>query len=307
MGPGFRRDGMNFLGVFCVLVFQIFLSIDEATMRFLSLPDGATVPALGLGTWGMGERGSRGPEIVAALRLGLDLGLSLIDTAEMYGDGGAEEVVGEAIKGRRDAVFLVSKVYPQNAGGKKLVAACDKSLKRLGTDRLDLYLLHWRGDVPLAETVAGFEALRAAGKIRRWGVSNLDADDMAELWSVPDGRACAANQVLYNLSRRAIENNLVPWCREHGVPVMAYSPIEQGRILNEPALTDIATARGVSAAQVALAWLIRQEGVFAIPKAADPDHVRDNAAALDLDLSTDELAALDEAFPRPRHGRLEML
>jgi diketogulonate reductase-like aldo/keto reductase len=204
-------------------------------------------------------------------------------------------------------VFLVSKVYPQNAGGKKLVAACDKSLKRLGTDRLDLYLLHWRGDVPLAETVAGFEALRAAGKIRRWGVSNLDADDMAELWSVPDGRACAANQVLYNLSRRAIENNLVPWCREHGVPIMAYSPIEQGRILNEPALTDIATARSVSPAQVALAWLIRQEGVFAIPKAADPDHVRDNAAALDLDLSTDELAALDQAFPRPRHGRLEML
>jgi diketogulonate reductase-like aldo/keto reductase len=276
-------------------------------MRFLSLPDGTKVPVLGLGTWGMGERGSRGPDIVKALRLGLDLGMNLIDTAEMYGDGGAEEVVGEAIAGRRDEVFLVSKVYPQNAGGKKLAAACDKSLKRLGTDRLDLYLLHWRGDVPLAETVAGFEALRAAGKIRRWGVSNLDADDMQELWRIPEGRACAANQVLYNLSRRGIEAQLMPWCRDHRVPIMAYSPIEQGRILGKLALTKIAEARDVSPAQVALAWLIRQDGVFAIPKAADPDHVRDNARALDIALSPEELAALDRAFPRPRHGRLEML
>jgi diketogulonate reductase-like aldo/keto reductase len=276
-------------------------------MRFLSLPDRAKVPVLGLGTWGMGERGSRGPDIVKALRLGLDLGLSLIDTAEMYGDGGAEEVVGAAIEGRRDEVFLVSKVYPQNAGGKKLTAACDKSLKRLGTDRLDLYLLHWRGDVPLEDTVAGFEALRAAGKIRRWGVSNFDLDDMQELWRIPEGRACAANQVLYNLSRRGIEAQLIPWCRDRRVPIMAYSPIEQGRILDKPALTQIATARDASPAQVALAWLIRQDGVVAIPKAADPDHVRDNAASLDLDLSAAELAALDHAFPRPRHGRLEML
>ncbi|HEX4111142.1 MAG TPA: aldo/keto reductase [Stellaceae bacterium] len=276
-------------------------------MRLLSLPDGAKVPVLGLGTWGMGERGTRGPDIIKALRLGLDLGMNLIDTAEMYGDGGAEEVVGEAVAGRRDELFLVSKVYPQNAGGKKLVAACDKSLKRLGTDRLDLYLLHWRGDVPLADTVAGFEALRAAGKIRRWGVSNLDIDDMRELWRIPDGRACAANQVLYNLSRRGIETGLIPWCREHGVPIMAYSPIEQGRILTKQALVKIAKARGVSPAQVALAWLIRQDGVIAIPKAADPDHVRDNAAALDLDLSPEELAALDHAFPRPRNSRLEML
>jgi diketogulonate reductase-like aldo/keto reductase len=276
-------------------------------MRFLSLPDGAKVPVLGLGTWGMGERGSRGPEIVEALRRGLGLGMNLIDTAEMYGDGGAEEVVGEAIEGRRDDVFLVSKVYPQNAGGKKLTAACDKSLKRLGTDRLDLYLLHWRGDVPLEDTVAGFEALRAAGKIRRWGVSNFDLDDMQELWRIPAGRACAVNQVLYNLSRRGIEAQLVPWCRDHRVPIMAYSPIEQGRILNKPALTKLAAARGVSPAQVALAWLIRQDGVVAIPKAADPDHVRDNARALDLTLEPEELAALDHAFPRPRHGRLEML
>jgi len=276
-------------------------------MRHLILPDGTTVPALGLGTWGLGERDTRGTDVVAALRLGLDLGMSLIDTAEMYADGGAEELVGGAIAGRRDDVFLVSKVYPHNAGGKKLAAACERSLKRLGTDRLDLYLLHWRGEVPLAETVAGFEALRDAGKILRWGVSNFDAGDMAALWRVPGGDACAANQVLYNLSRRGIEPELIPWCRAHGVPIMAYSPIEQGRILDNPALIRIAGARGVSPARVALAWLLRQTGVIVIPKAADPAHVRDNRAALDLDLSAAELAALDRAFPRPDRGRLDML
>ncbi len=200
-------------------------------MRFLSLPDGTQVPALGLGTWGMGERHTSGPDVVASLRLGLDLGMNLIDTAEMYGDGGAEEVVAEAIAGRRDKVFLVSKVYPHNAGRKKMAAACERSLKRLGTDRLDLYLLHWREDVPLLETIEGFEALRAAGKIRRWGVSNFDVADMEELWRLPGGPACAANQVLYNLMRRGIETGLLPWCRELHVPIMAYSPIEQGKLL----------------------------------------------------------------------------
>jgi diketogulonate reductase-like aldo/keto reductase len=276
-------------------------------MRFVSLPDGASVPALGLGTWGLGERGTRGDDVVSALRLGLSLGMNLIDTAEMYGNGGAEEVVGKAIKDTRTEVFLVSKVYPHNAGRKKMAAACERSLKRLGTDLLDLYLLHWRGDVPLSETVECFEALRDAGKIVRWGVSNLDLADMEELWKLPRGKDCAANQVLYNLSRRGIEPALLPWCRERHVPIMAYSPIEQGRLLDKAALVEIAAARGVSTAQVALAWLLRQDDFIVIPKAADPDHVRDNAKALDLALSGEELAALDRAFPRPRHGRLEML
>lgn len=276
-------------------------------MRFVSLPDGTKVPALGLGTWGMGERGTRGNDVVAALRLGISLGMRLIDTAEMYGDGGAEEVVGKAIADCRDQVFLVSKVYPQNAGRKKMTAACERSLRRLGIERLDLYLLHWRGDVPLAETVECFEALRDSGKIARWGVSNLDVPDMEELWRLPGGKDCATNQVLYNLSRRGIENSLIPWCDDHRVPIMAYSPIEQGRILNKPALIEVAAARGASTAQVALAWLLRQDGIIVIPKSADLDHVRDNAKALDLELTDDDLAALDRAFPRPRHGRLEML
>lgn len=276
-------------------------------MRFVSLPDGASVPPLGLGTWGIGERGTRGDDVVAALRLGVALGMSLIDTAEMYGDGGAEEVVGKAIADCRDQVFLVTKVYPHNAGRKKMAAACERGLQRLGTDRLDLYLLHWRGDVPLSETVECFEALRDAGKIVRWGVSNFDVADMEELWRLPGGQDCAANQVLYNLSRRGIEPALLPWCRERHVPIMAYSPIEQGRLLDKPALKEIAAARGISTAQIALAWLLRQDHVIVIPKAADPDHVRDNAKALDLALVRDELAALDRAFPRPRHGRVEML
>ncbi len=276
-------------------------------MRYLTLSDGATVPILGLGTWNMGERRSRGAEVVAALRLGIELGMTLIDTAEMYADGGAEEVVSAAIAGRRDQVFLVSKVYPDNASRRKMAAACERSLKRLGTDRLDLYLLHWRGGVPLAETVEAFEALRAAGKIRRWGVSNFDVADMAELWRIADGRHCAANQVLFNLMRRGIEAKLMPWCRSERVPIMAYSPIEQGRLLNKPALKKLAAARGVTPARVALAWLLRQDGVIVIPKAADPDHVRDNRAALDLDLTAEEAAELDRAFPRPREGRLEML
>lgn len=277
-------------------------------MRFLSLPDDTRVPILGLGTWGLGERHTSGADVVAALRLGLDLGMKLIDTAEMYGDGGAEEVVGEAVKGRHNDVFIVSKVYPHNAGRKKMAAACERSLKRLGTDWIDLYLLHWREDVPLLETIEGFETLRAAGKIRRWGVSNFDVDDMEELWRLPGGKACAVNQVLYNLMRRGIETGLLPWCREMNVPIMAYSPIEQGKLLANRALQEIATARGVSPARIALAWLLRHEGVIVIPKAADTNHVRDNRAALDLTLTPPELAALDRAFPRPRkRGRLEMI
>jgi diketogulonate reductase-like aldo/keto reductase len=276
-------------------------------MRYLTLPDGVNVPILGLGTWHMGERDSRGKNVVAALRLGIELGMTLIDTAEMYGDGGAEELVGKAIEGQRNRLFLVSKVYPYNASRKKMAASCEASLKRLGTDRLDLYLLHWRGDVPLAETVEAFEALRAGGKILRWGISNFDVADMEELWRVADGRHCAANQVLYNLMRRGIEGQLLPWSRAHRVPIMAYSPIAQGRLLGKSAVKKLAAARGVTPARVALAWLLRQNGIIVIPKAADSDHVRDNHSALDLELSAEEVAALDRAFPRPRDGRLEML
>ena len=277
-------------------------------MRFLRLPGGDKVPVLGLGTWGMGEARTSGPDMVTALRLGLDLGMTLIDTAEMYGEGGAEEVVGKAIAGRRDGVFLVSKVYPHNATRQGAVAACERSLKRLGTDRLDLYLLHWRGDVPLAETLEAFQTLRRAGKIRHYGVSNFGIADMAELWSLPGGADTAANQVLYNLTRRGIEWDLLPWCRERRLPVMAYSPIEQGRILRKRALGELARRRGVAPAQMALAWLLTREPVIVIPKAGRPEHVRENRAALDLVLAPDELAELDRAFPPPDRGRpLEML
>jgi diketogulonate reductase-like aldo/keto reductase len=234
--------------------------------------------------------------------------MTLIDTAEMYGEGGAEEVVGKAIAGRRDEVFLVSKVYPHNATRRGTVTACERSLKRLGTDRLDLYLLHWRGDVPLAETLDAFAALRQAGKIRRWGVSNFGMTDMAELWSLSGGTECAANQVLYNLSRRGIEWDLLPWCRERRVPVMAYSPIEQGRLLRQRTLGKVAARRGVTAAQVALAWLLARSPVIVIPKAADIGHVRQNRAALDLALAPEEFAELDRAFPPPDRAKpLEML
>jgi diketogulonate reductase-like aldo/keto reductase len=278
-------------------------------MRYLRLPGGdEEVSVLGLGTWGMGEARDRDPDMVAALRLGLDLGMTLVDTAEMYGEGGAEEVVGKAIAGRRDEVFLVSKVYPHNATRRGTVTACERSLKRLGTDRLDLYLLHWRGDVPLAETLDAFAALRQAGKIRRWGVSNFGMTDMAELWSLSGGTECAANQVLYNLSRRGIEWDLLPWCRERRVPVMAYSPIEQGRLLRQRTLSKVADRRGVTAAQVALAWLLARSPVIVIPKAADIGHVRQNRAALDLALAPEEFAELDRAFPPPDRAKpLEML
>jgi diketogulonate reductase-like aldo/keto reductase len=269
-------------------------------MRHLSLPDGEKVPVLGLGTWGMGEAGTRGADVVAALRLGLDLGMTLIDSAEMYGEGGAEEVVGKAIAGRRDAVFLVSKLYPHNASRQGAVAACERSLKRLGTDHLDLYLLHWRGSVPLAETLETFGTLQRQGKIRHYGVSNFDLTDMEELWRLAGGDAIATNQVLHNLSRRGIEWALLPWLRRRRVPVMAYSPIEQGRLLTKRALTALAKRRGVPAAQVALAWLLHQPGIIAIPKAGRADHVRENRAALDLALSRADLAELDAAFPPPQ-------
>ena len=277
-------------------------------MKTVRLPSGEQVPALGQGSWYMGEDRSARKTEVAALQLGLDLGLTLIDTAEMYAEGGAEEVVGEAITGRRDEVFLVSKVYPHNASKQGVVAACERSLKRLKTDRIDLYLLHWRGSIPLADTVAGFEALQRAGKIRHWGVSNLDLDDMRELAAVPGGGACAANQLLYNLSRRGIEWDLQPWLRERGMPVMAYSPIEQARLLRQPGLRDFAQRHGMTPAQAALAWLLGQEGVMAIPKSGSPAHVRENAAARDLRLDAAQRAELDRLFAPPTGpSPLEML
>jgi diketogulonate reductase-like aldo/keto reductase len=272
-------------------------------MKAVTLPGGEKVPALGLGTWHMGERRSDRAREVAALRAGLDLGLTLIDTAEMYAEGGAEEVVREAVAGRRDQVFIVSKVYPHNASRTGIPAACERSLKRLGTDRIDLYLLHWRGSYPLAETVEAFERLRAAGKIRYWGVSNLDTDDMRELASVPHGTSCATNQVLYHPGERGIEWDLLPACRRAGTTVMAYSPLGQGAVLDNPTLAGIARARGASPATVALAWVMRQDGVIAIPKSSDVGRTRENAKAAALVLSAEELAAIDRAFPPPRGPR----
>jgi diketogulonate reductase-like aldo/keto reductase len=268
-------------------------------MKQIRLPSGEPVPALGQGTWYMGEdRSARRPE-VAALQLGLDLGLTLIDTAEMYAEGGAEQVVGEALAGRRDQAFLVSKVYPHNASRQGAVAACERSLKRLKTDRIDLYLLHWRGPHPLAETVEAFAALQRAGKIRHWGVSNLDLADMQELRGVPGGEACAANQLLYNLGRRGIEWDLLPWLREQGVATMAYSPIEQARLLGHKGLQDFAHRHGMTPAQAALAWLLAQEGVIAIPKSASLARVRENAAAREITLDPAQLAELDRLFAPP--------
>lgn len=268
-------------------------------MKTVSLPGGESVAALGMGTWNMGDTPAARAEELATLRLGLDLGLTLIDTAEMYGDGRSEELVGEAIAGRRDEVFLVSKVYPHNAGRTSAVAACERSLRRLGTDRLDLYLLHWRGGVPLAETMEAFMALRKAGKIRHFGVSNLDLDDMRALWRVHGGKEVAANQLLYNLTRRGIEWDLLPWLREHGVPVMAYSPIEQATLLRNPRLARFAEKHGISPVQAALGWLLAQQGVIAIPKTSHRERLRENHGALALRLSAQQLAELDAAFQPP--------
>jgi diketogulonate reductase-like aldo/keto reductase len=260
------------------------------------------MPVLGLGTWRMGERRDRRAQEVAALKLGIELGISLIDTAEMYGEGEAEKIVGEAIAGRRQRLFLVSKVYPHNASRRGTVAACKRSLKRLATDHLDLYLLHWRGDVPLAETVAAFQALQADGSIRAWGVSNFDRADIEELLAVPGGDDCAANQVLYNLGARGAEWDLIPLCRRARIALMAYSPLDQGRLLSERALHSIAARVGATPAQVALAWLLRQRDVAVIPKAADIAHVHDNLFAAKLPLDASVCAELDRAFPPPRRA-----
>jgi diketogulonate reductase-like aldo/keto reductase len=276
-------------------------------MRTTSFPDDTRIPALGQGTWMMAERPERRAEEVAALREGVALGMTLIDTAEMYGEGAAETLVGKAIAGMRERVFLVSKAYPHNASRARLPRACEASLRRLGTDRIDLYLLHWRGSVPLAETVEAMERLVAAGKILRWGVSNLDTDDMEEMIEA-GGTRCATDQILYNLSRRGPELDLLPWLAERSIPVMAYSPVEQGRLLRRPALQAIADRLGVTPAQVALAWLLQRPGVIAIPKAGSVAHVRENRAAADLVLGAEELAELDRAFPRPaRRVALEMI
>lgn len=274
----------------------------------IKLPSGETVPALGQGTWYMGEQPRHAAEEATALRLGLDLGMSLIDTAEVYGSGGAEEVVADAIAGRRGEAFLVSKVLPENATREGTIAACERSLRRLGTDVIDLYLLHWRGSPKLADTLAAFETLMQDGKIRSWGVSNFDTDDMEELLALPGGDACACNQVLYNPTRRGIEFDLLPFCRERHIPIMAYSPIEQGRMLNHAALKAVGARHDATPAQIVLAWVIRQDGVIAIPKAASEKHVRENRAAVDIVLSADDLAELDKAFPPPKRKRsLEML
>ena len=278
-------------------------------VRFSDAAGGREVPAIGQGTWRMGEGRTDRRAEADALRLGIDLGMTLIDTAEMYGDGGAEEVVADAVAGRRDAVFIVSKVYPHNATRTGVPRACERSLARLRTDRIDLYLLHWRGGAPLAETVAAFEALRAGGKIGAWGVSNFDVDDMTELDGVPDGAHCAANQVLYNPGARGIDFDLVPWLAERGMPIMAYSPVGQGgALLRSKALVTIAARHGAKPAQVAIAWGLRGGNVISIPKASDPGHVRANAAAAGLRLTAQDLADIDAAYPPPKRKRgLEML
>ncbi|AKZ64719.1 oxidoreductase [Herbaspirillum hiltneri N3] len=274
----------------------------------ITLKNGDRVPALGQGTWNMGESAARAADEVRALQHGIDLGMTLIDTAEMYGDGGAEKVVGKAIAGRRDDVYLVSKVLPFNASRAGTVKACEASLKRLHVERIDLYLLHWRGTHPFSATIEAMETLIDQGKIGAWGVSNLDNDDMHELLALDNGANVQVNQVLYNLSRRGIEFDLQPYCAQQGVAIMAYSPIEQGRILKEAALVAVAKRHGVTPAQVALAWTLRHPGVISIPKASTVQHVQDNRACLDLRLDAADLAGLDKAFAPPKKRRpLEML
>jgi len=281
---------------------------EEGLMKTVTLPSGENLPALGQGTWNMGDKRETRREEISTLQLGLDLGLRLIDTAEMYGEGKAEELIGEAITGRRDQAFLVSKVYPHNASRKGAIAACERSLKRLRTDRLDLYLLHWRGSIALSETIEAFMALQKTGKIRYYGVSNLDLDDMRELFSLPGGEAVATNQLLYNLTRRGIEWDLAPWLRERKIPVMAYSPIEQSRLLRNPKLADFATRYGMTPAQAALAWLLAKNDIIAIPKTSHRERLRENAGVLDQPLTREQVAELDSLFPPPQAAvPLEML
>lgn len=277
-------------------------------MKTVMLPSSERIPAFGMGTWHMGEDRAKRAEEIATLRLGIDLGATLIDTAEMYGEGLAEELIGEAIAGRRGEVFLVSKVYPHNATREGAFAACERSLRRLRTEWLDLYLLHWRGEVPLAETMEAFDALRQTGMIRYYGVSNLDLADLRELWPLPGGPQISANQLLYNLERRGIEWDLLPWLRERRIPVMAYSPIEQGRLLRDPKLVDFARRHRFTPAQVALAWLLDKDDVTVIPKASHRERLRENLRALDIRLTLEQLAELDGLFPPPREPQpLEMI
>jgi diketogulonate reductase-like aldo/keto reductase len=273
------------------------------TIPTTRLPCGAAMPVYGIGTWRMGESARRRPDEVAAIRHGIERGVTLIDTAEMYASGGAEEVTREAIAGRRDEVFLVSKVLPSNASHAGVLGACEASLRRLGTDCIDLYLLHWRGRTPLAETVGAFEALKRDGKIRHWGVSNFDTGDMEELAGIEDGQAVQTNQVLYNLSSRGIEYDLMPWSDERGIPLMAYSPVDQGGLVRDRRLEAVARRHDATPAQIALAWVLRRKGVIAIPKAVEPEHIRQNRAALDIELSAADLADLDHAFPPPNRKR----
>ena len=278
------------------------------TMKTVALPSGEQVPAFGLGTWNIGDSHAQRGEEIATLRAGLDAGATLIDTAEMYGDGRSEELVGEAIAGRRDDAFLVTKVYPHNASRNGVPAACERSLKRLKTDRIDLYLLHWRGNVPLAETIEAFVALQKAGKIRHFGVSNLDLGDMQEWCKAPGGAALAANQLLFNLARRGIEWDLLPWLQDRRVPVMAYSPIEQARLLKDAKLAGFAKRHGMTPAQAALAWLLSKEGVIAIPKTGNRERLKENLGALERKLDAAQLAELDNLFPPPAGAQpLEML
>ena len=278
----------------------ILLLMPTHAIRTVELPSGVRIPALGQGTWQMAEDARHIDDEIAALQVGIELGLRLIDTAEMYADGRAEQLVAQAIAGRRDQVYLVSKVLPSHSSRTGTIAACEASLRRLRTDRIDLYLLHWRGREPLEETVAGFEALREAGKIGGWGVSNLDVDDIEELLAVDRGAAVQTDQVLYNLARRGIENDLLPWCRTRGLPIMAYSPIERGELADHPTLARVAARHHATPAQVALAWVLRHPDVCAIPKASTPAHVRENHRALDLHLGAHDLAELDHEFPPPR-------
>jgi diketogulonate reductase-like aldo/keto reductase len=271
-------------------------------MKTVTLSDGERVPVLGQGTWRMGENTRAHKNEVAALRLGIELGMTLIDTAEMYGEGGAEKVVADAIEGQRERVFVVTKVYPHNASRTGLPKACERSLKRLRIDTIDLYLLHWRErNTQLAETVEAFEQLRAAGKIKRWGVSNFDVEDMEELWSIERGTNCAANQVLYNLENREIECGLLQWCRSNQIPIMAYSPVGHGRgLLENMTLKEIAERHHATSSQIALAWALRQPGLITIPKASNEKHVRENARSIDIKLTKENLADLDREFPPPK-------
>ena len=277
--------------------------------RMVRLPDGTEVPALGQGTWHMGERGGAAKTEVAALKLGIELGMTLIDTAEMYGNGGAEEVVAEASAGQRDKLFIVSKVYPHNSSRSGVPEACERSLKRLRTDRIDLYLLHWRGSHPLSETVDAFEELREAGKIRYWGVSNFDTRDMQATVKLPGGTHCATNQVLYHVGSRGIEFDLLPWCTGHKVPIMAYSPVGQGgSLLRSKALAGVAKRHEATPAQIAIAWTMRHGNVISIPKASDREHVRQNSAAGAIFLTQEDLASIDaEHGPPARKQSLDIL